>query len=318
MCKPQNSNGTSSSEIVRDIPLACSNELAAVEFFEKRRWADTPCCPRCGDVEVYKMTDRQTGERNKRFLWRCKGCKQQFTVRIGTVLEDSRVPFRHWAMTFWLACSSKKGVSAKQIERMTGLSYKSALFLLHRVRFAMAPANANDGGKLDGTVEIDETYIGGKPRYRSSRNKRGPAGKQPVVGMVERDGRVRARVAPDVTAATLKAAVREHVEKSANLMTDEHASYKGLHTEFASHQFVAHARREYVRGDVSTNAIESFWAVLKRGIYGTYHNVSRKHLQRYLDEFEFRYNTRKMDDGERTAAAIDGAVGKRLAYSDNV
>lgn len=311
----ESKSGVRKSEIVRHIPLACTSEPAAVEFMEKQRWGDAPACPHCESTTVYKMIDRKTGARNKRYLWKCKSCMKQFNVRICTVLEESRIPIRHWCMAFWLACSSKKGCAAKQIQRMTGLSYKSSLFMMHRIRFAMAPVNAADGGKLTGVVEIDEHYIGGKPRYRSPHNPRGAFGKQAVVGMVERGGRVRARVAADVTANTLKAAVREHVEKSAHLMTDEHASYVGLGSEFASHQVVAHARREYVRGDVTTNSIEGFWAILKRGIYGVYHNVSRRRLQRYLDEFEFRYNSRKLDDGQRTLLAIRGAVGKRLAYS---
>jgi len=168
MAKDQSKPGISDDEVVRDIPLACSNERAAIEFFERRRWGDEPCCPHCGDTNVYEMTHRKTGERNARYLWRCKsdGCRKQFTVRIGTVMAESRIPLRHWCMALWLACSSKKGCVAKQIQRMTGLTYKSALFLMHRIRFAMAPVNENDGGKMMGTVEADETYVGGKPRSR--------------------------------------------------------------------------------------------------------------------------------------------------------
>ena len=314
------------SEIVASIPLACADERAAVEFLETQRWGDCPGCPRCGDTDIYQMKDAKTGERNRRFLWRCRGCKQQFTVRIGTVFEDSRIPLRHWCFALWAACSSKKGVSALQIKRQTGLTYKSALYLLHRIRWAMAPFNAQDGGKLRGVVEVDETFVGGKPRYREARIPKffrrekmknpGYQRKQPVFGAMERGGRVRARVIPDVTGATLRAAVEEHVHKSARLMTDENTGYIAIGREYADHQTVGHSRREYVRGDVTTNSIESFWAILKRGINGVYHNVSRKHLQRYLDEFEFRYNTRHVDDGERTRLAIQGAVGKRLRYSE--
>lgn len=195
----QSKNGVSESEIIRDIPLACSNEQAAVEFIVKQRWAGKPQCPHCDSDDVDKMVARKTDERNHRFLWRCKDCKKQYTVRIGTVLEDSRVPVRHWCIAFWLSGSSKKGCSAKQMQRMTGLSYKSALFLMHRIQFAMAPVNEIGGGKIDGTVKVDETYIGGKPRYRSSSNKRGTANKQPVVDMIERSGRVKARIVPNAT-----------------------------------------------------------------------------------------------------------------------
>src|SRR3989440_1376102 len=148
------------SEIVAALPAACSDELTAVEFIERQRWGDEPACPRCGDTDVYQMRGRD-GQRNKRFLWLCRGCGDQFTVRIGTVFEDSRIPLRHWCYAFWAACASKKGVSAMQIKRMTGLSYKSALFLMHRIRFAMAE-NYGEQALLDGTVEVDETYVGGR------------------------------------------------------------------------------------------------------------------------------------------------------------
>ena len=153
MARNQRKNGESKSEVIRALPLACQNETAAVEFMESMRWGDEPCCPRCGDVDVYKMIDRKTGERNKRFLWRCKGCNQQFTVRVGTVMEDSRIPLRHWCFAYWRAATSKKGVSALEIRRQTGLSYKSALFLMHRIRFAMAPTDGEP--KLTGTVKVD-------------------------------------------------------------------------------------------------------------------------------------------------------------------
>src|SRR5277367_4092513 len=153
------------SETVAAIPLACSNELAAVEFLEKQRWGNTPACMKCGSVEVYKMKDAKTGERNKRFLWRCRDCKEQYTVRIGTVYEESRLPMRHWAYAFWRACTSKKGVSALEIKRHCQISYKSALFLMNRIRFAMAPSG--DQPKLTGIVEADETFVGPrKPRHK--------------------------------------------------------------------------------------------------------------------------------------------------------
>src|SRR5437773_3490200 len=154
----------SKSEVVEQIPLACSDELAAVEFLEAQRWGNTPACVHCGSVDVYKMTDAKTGERSRRYLWRCRDCKQQFTVRVGTVYEESRIELRHWCYAFWRSCTSKKGVSAREIQRHTQLSYKSALFLLHRIRFAMAP-DPPTTPKLSGIVEADETYVGGKPRY---------------------------------------------------------------------------------------------------------------------------------------------------------
>ncbi len=317
------------SEIVTAIPAACASEKAAVEFLEAMRgWDQQPCCPRCGDTAVYQMKDSKTGERNRRYLWRCRSCTKQYTVRIGTVFEDSRIPLQHWCYAFWAACASKKGVSALQIKRQTGVTYKSALFMMHRIRFAMAPT---DGGpKLSGIVEADETYVGGKPRYRlpripepfrnfTSNSETIRDRKTPVFAAVERGGQVRARVMPEVTALNLKAAIKEHIDLSSTLMTDEHPGYITVGKEFkGGHERIAHKNRVYVRGNVTTNTIESFFAILKRGINGTFHNVSRKHLQRYLDEFEFRYNHRNVDDGERLKACIKGAEGKRLMYREPV
>ena len=311
----------SKSNVIEDMPLACSNELAAVEFFEKQRWGNDPCCVHCGSVNVYKMEgfDVVNGQlqrvRNKRFLWRCKDCKKQYTVRIGTVYEESRIELRHWAYAFWRACTSKKGVSALEIKRQCQISYKSALFLMNRIRFAMAPDP--DSPKLDGIVECDETYIGPrKPRYIRL-GKRGPREdipKTPVFVAVERQGRIRRRILPDVTGETLKQAVREEVDRRAVLLTDEAYAYRGLGAEFQEHATVNHSTREYARGPVHTNTAESSHALVKRGIVGIYHNVSREYLHRYLWQYDFLWNNREMNDGERTIAAIKGAEGKRLMY----
>jgi len=187
-------------EVIKALPLACFNEGAAVVFLEELRWGNDLCCPNCGSVNVYQMRDRKSGEREKHYRWRCRDCKtaeqkgDQFSVRTGTVMEESRIPLRHWCWAFWQLCSSRKGMSAKQIQRQTGLSYKSALFLLHRVRFGMVDM---EGVKLSGTVEADETYVGGKPRRGSGvKSKQGRGTKKtPVVGMVERGGKVRTQVA---------------------------------------------------------------------------------------------------------------------------
>ncbi|MFY9950012.1 MAG: IS1595 family transposase [Candidatus Sulfotelmatobacter sp.] len=202
------------SKTVEDIPLACSNELTAVEFLEKQRWGNTPACVKCGSVEVYKMKDAKTGERNSRYLWRCRDCKEQYTVRIGTVYEESRIELRHWCYAFWRACTSKKGVSALEIKRHCQISYKSALFLMNRIRFAMAPESNNP--KLAGIVEADETYIGARrPRYRGTALKSGRGtSKTAVFVAVERNGQLRRRIIPDVTGHTLKTALREEVKPS--------------------------------------------------------------------------------------------------------
>ncbi len=320
------------SETIKRIPMACADEGAAVEFLEAMRWDGEAACPRCGDEDVYQMKNRQTGERNKRFLWRCRGCSRQFTVRIGTVMEESRIPLRHWCFAFWAACSSKKGVSALQIRRQTGLSYKSALFLMHRIRWAMAD---NSTGPLTGDVEVDETYVGGKPRYPAKpspedqaatgrKHKLGPAPdfkdrKIPVIALVQRNGQARAYVPTDVKGHNLKNVIRQNVDTSATIHTDQARGYQGIGAEFdGGHHTVNHSIDEYARWEdgmlVTTNTVEGFFSLLKRGVIGTFHNVSRKHLHRYVSEFEFRWNTRKMDDGARIRAAIRGADGKRLMY----
>lgn len=304
----------SESPIVDEIPVACSDELAAVEFFEKQRWGDCPCCVHCGSVAVYKMMDRATGERNKRFLWRCNDCGKQYTVRIGTVYEESRLPMRHWAYAFWRASTSKKGVAALELKRQLQISYKSALFLMNRIRFAMAP-DIESAPKLSGTVECDEVYIGGKPRPGTGPHKRGRGTKKtPVFVAVERSGQIRRRVVANVTGETLKGAIRELVDSKAKLMTDENNAYNGLSPEFASHDTVCHGTGEYVRGDIHTNTAESSNALVKRGIMGIYHNVSKEYLHRYLWQFDFVWNARGLNDGERTIAAIKSAEGKRLIY----
>ncbi|MBX3351343.1 MAG: IS1595 family transposase [Phycisphaeraceae bacterium] len=291
--------GENKSSTTREIPLACADELAAVEFMEKRRWGDCPACPHCGSSAFYKMTDRATGERNARFLWRCRDCKKQYTVRIGTIFEDSRIPLRHWCFAFWAACASKKGVSAKQIQRQTGLSYKSALFMMHRIRFTMA--DGPNPGKLGGTVEVDETYMGGKPRYRGPNTPRGGATPRPIVmAIVQRGGAVRPKVIPTITADNLLPEIMRHVDPTARVITDENRCYTDVRMVVSGgHEHVKHSAREYVRKgtDIHTNTVEGFFGNLKRGIYGTFHAVSRKHLQAYLDEFAFRYSTRALEDG---------------------
>lgn len=214
--------GENKSEVIRDMPAACSDERTAVEFMERMRWAGSPCCPHCGDTDVYAMKDRKTGERNRDHRWRCRGCGKLYTVRTGTVMEESRIPVRHWCYAFWRACTSKKGVSALEIQRHTGLSYKSALFLMHRIRWAMAPTQ--DGPKLNGTIEADETFVGGKPRHRlpQSKHLRGnqksnyetrKERKSAVFAAVQRNGQARCRVLPNVTSGNLSARSRPRAHR---------------------------------------------------------------------------------------------------------
>src|SRR5947209_3692279 len=302
----------SKSAVVRAIPIACSDESAAVEFLEKQRWGDTPGCVYCGSVNAYKMLDAKTGQRNKRFLWRCRDCKKQYTVRIGTVYEESRLPLRHWCYAFWRAATSKKGVAALEIQRQCQISYKSALFLMNRIRFAMAD---DDSPKLEGTVELDEMYVGArKPRYKGTSKRGRGTSKTPVFVAVERGGDIRRRVVANVTTEAIEAAIRKEVDRRAHLMSDEFSSYRKIGPEYASHQTVCHATKEYARGDVHVNTAESSHALVKRGIIGIHHNVSDEYLHRYLWHYDFLWNNRKLNDGERTILAVQSSEGKRLMY----
>jgi transposase-like protein len=314
--KVQN-RSTKDDPIIAALPVACSDEKAAVEFMEAQRWGDHPACPRCGDLDVYQMKDAKTGERQANFRWRCHGCKDQFTVRIGTVFEDSRIPLRHWCYAFWRSATSKKGISALEIHRQTGLSYKSSLFMLHRIRFAM---HEQDIEPLKGDVEVDEVYIGGAPRRIQGTRRTIRKEKTAVMGLKERGGKIRPRIVADVTAKSLKEVINANVDKSARILTDDWSGYRSLGKDGWKHESVRHSPPifEYVRGDVHTNSVEGFFGMLRRGLDGIYHSVSKKHLHRYLSEFEFRHNHRELDDGQRTVAAIRAANNKRLTYAEQV
>lgn len=302
---------------------AAQDETKAVEFLEAQRWGSDPACPRCGDTSVYRMRSKD-GQREKNYRWRCRGCKKMYSVRTGLVFEESRLPLRVWVHAFWRACSSKKGVSALQISRECEISYKSALFLMHRIRFAMA-TDPGSVPKLTGTVEADETYVGGKPRHHVSHKDPKSheklsalrAKKAPVFAVVQRGGQVRATTVTAVNKENLDASMRDLVDiENARLITDEAQLYTGIGKEFTGgHETVNHGRNEYVRGDVYTNTVEGFFSLLKRGVYGTFHSVSKRHLHRYVSEFEFRYNTRHLDDGERVVEALRKGEGRRLLYA---
>ncbi len=301
---------------IAELPLACTDESVAVDFIERQRWGEHPTCAWCLSTDVYKMADAETGERNKRFLWRCRTCKRQYTVRVGTVLEDSRIPLRHWCFAFWRASTSKKGVAALEIQRQTGLSYKSCLFLLYRIRFAMKP-EGESAEKMLGDVEVDECFVGGKPRFRGADDAWSK--KTPVLGILNRGGRVRCRTIERVSAVGLKRAINEVVDRRSRLLTDELKAYRAIGAEFeGGHETVSHGVQEYVRGDVTTNTVEGFFATIKRGINGIYHHVSKHRLPLYLAEYEFRYNHRDVCDGERVTAAIRATRGKKLFYREPV
>src|SRR5258708_17860832 len=320
--KVQNQS-TKDDEIIGALPKACYDEKAAVEFIEKQRWGGNPFCPICGSYNVYQMMNsKNPKERQKNFRWRCreKLCKAQYTVRKGTVLEDSAIDLQHWCYAFWRAATSKKGVSALEIKRHTRLCYKSSLFLLHRIRYAMADtAFAPLGGKGK-TVEADETYFGtekGKTRPGKRSGAAMPAMNK-IVSLVERGtGRVRSNHVPSVTGENLKRILQEQIDNESTVYTDASPRYNQLKRShgFAAYQHVAHSRGEYVRGDAHTNTIEAYFSILKRGLTGIYHNVSTAHLHRYLAEFDFRYTNRELSDGQRTALAIKQSEGKRLMYA---
>jgi transposase-like protein len=293
-----------------------TDPMVAASYLESIRWPDGPVCPHCGvqDPKHYLLKSET------RKLWKCRACRKQFTVTVGTIFEGSHIPLQKWLLAFYLLCSSKKGMSAHQLHRMLGVTYKSAWFMAHRIRYAMEqPPFARP---LEGVVEADETYVGGKERNRKRQDKQKKTGrgtdKTPVVALVERGGEVRSFRMANVTGLELKGAIRRNVSREARIMTDSFKSYRGLSKEFASHEYVSHSDGEYVRGDVHTNTAENYFSILKRGVNGTYHHVSEAHLPRYLAEFDFRYNNRialGVTDAERTRRALAGVVGKRLTYA---
>lgn len=305
------------SPILSALRVAANSEADAVRFLEQQRWGDAPACPRCGDANVYLMTNAN-GERNKDYRWRCRGCKQMFSVRTGTIFEESRLPLRVWVFAFWSACAHKKGISALQLSRQMEITHKSALFVLRRIRHGLGSENAP---KLTGTVEADETYIGGKPRFGKRAHYRGLNDKAAVVGMVQRGGDVRFRLMDRITSNRLSEVIAENADLTCRLITDEHMGYRRVGTAFhGGHESVNHTAKEYVRRetDVHSNTIEGVFSLIKRGVMGTFHSISRKHIPNYLNEFEFRWNTRKLDDGQRVAAAIKQVDGKRLMYRESV
>ncbi|MFH1116905.1 MAG: IS1595 family transposase [Pseudomonadota bacterium] len=294
-------------------------EEQAREYIESILWPDGPVCPHCGSVGAWRIE----GASVRAGLYKCQECREPFTVTVGTVMHSSHISIRQWVIAFHLMCSSKKGVSALQLQRNLGLgSYRSAWHLSHRIRFSMSEDPLLK--MLRGTVEVDETYVGGKPRkeIKGSNGEEKPKSKRgrgtdkvPVMALVERNGRAVSRPIEHVDAKTLKGAIKEICHKDSCIMTDEWASYTGIGNDFnGGHEVVNHGNGEFKRGNASTNTVESYFALLKRGVHGIFHHVSKHHLHRYCDEFSFRWNNRKVNDGERTVEAISGAQGKRLAY----
>jgi transposase-like protein len=298
--------------------VSAFTEDQAREAIETILWPNGPVCPHCGAVE--NLT-RLQGKAHRPGLFECNNCHEQFTVTVGTIFEDSHIPLRKWLMAFALLCSAKKGISALQLQRELDLgSYRTAWHLAHRIRHAMSQEPL--AGLLKGTVEADEAYIGGKPRPEFGGERKGTRGrgtkKASVMALVERGGRAHVRKVERVDGKTLKAAIRENVDRSARIVTDEYQVYSGIGAEFdGGHERVNHCTGEFARGDVHTNTAESYFALLKRGVMGSFHHVSKEHLDRCCDEFSFRWNTRKISDAERTEIAIRQTEGKRLTYKDS-
>jgi len=281
----------------------------AREYLEAIRWPNGPICPHCGVVGGHYSI---TGKSARPGLYKCKDCREQFTVTVGTVFERSKIKLNVWLQAVFLLCSSKKGMSSHQLHRILGITYKTAWFMTHRIREAMA--NGTFSGPLGsggGIVEADETYWGNNEKVRVTGNRRH---KMKVFSLVERNGDVRSFHVANVTGKTLGPILHSQVAKKAHLMTDEAPVYGKPGKEFASHNVVNHMRREYSRGIASTNTVEGYFSILKRGLIGTYHHVAEEHLQRYVSEFDFRYNNRKVTDQERTVNALRGIGGKRLTY----
>lgn len=288
------------------------DEATAREYLEGRLWPNGAICPEC------KTSDRITTRKNG--FYRCNSCKFDFTVRTGTIFGRSHVPLHKWVYAMYLLVTARKGISSMQLAKEIGVSQQTAWFMLGRLREACG--DGDDINRLSGVVEVDEGFIGGKEinKHESKKRRmgRGPVGKIAVLGMRERGGRTFAKVIPNRTIQTIQGAIHEHVEVGSQLYTDEHVAYTDLDGLFFKHDTVNHSTGEYARGPISTNSIESVWAVLKRGLHGVYHHASAKHLGRYVDEFTFRLNEGNVANHtlSRLDSFVDRIVGKRITYKE--
>jgi len=282
----------------------------AREYLETTRWPDGPVCPHCGNTEkVYQLQ----GEKTRAGVYKCAACRKQFTVTVNTLFQGSHVPLNKWLMAVYLLCSSKKGISSHQLHRMLGVTYKTAWFMTHRIREAMKDTEKGTFGGDGNTVEVDETFIGNaKQKHPKSR---GYEHKHKILSLVERGGRSRSMVVDNLKAKTLLPIIQEQVAADSRIMTDEATQYQNLNNLFTDHQIVRHSVGEYVRGEAYTNTIEGFFNIFKRGMKGIYQHCGKRHLPRYLAEFDFRYSNRGVDDAERAMIALKGIGGKRLLYT---
>jgi len=313
-------NGANKSQKGQAVPNFTESE--ALAYFEKMRWPEGPACINCGSADgVYRLQGKST----RPGLLKCRECKAQFSVTVDTVMEDTHLPLSLWAKAFHLMASSKKGISALQMQRQLGIgSYRTAWHLCHRIRYAME-ADIKPG-MLKGQVQVDETWVGGKYRVGSGEDRKSQfENKTPVVALVETNGNVRSKPLERVDHTTLRAALTEVVDPSSQIVTDDHSAYPVAVGCFdGGHETVNHSKEEYWRKQwnektggveiITTNTAESYFSLLKRGIIGSFHHVSKKHLHRYCAEFDFRWNGIEMMDSQRRDAAVRGGEGKRLFY----
>jgi transposase-like protein len=300
-----------------------ADEASAYEFLEELRWNGNPVCPHCGVVGGhYFLKPRgrgrrtRTGKVTQRRVWKCRDCRRQFTVLVGTIFHRTKVPVRTWVLVLADMIAAKNGMSAREIERKYGVTPRTAWFIAHRIREAMKAPEFRDKFS-GGTVIADETWIGGRPhnRHKGDPRRHGPSTMTPVVSLLSRqEGEVRSKVVPNVRRETLRSAIRAQVDlPNTTLHTDNAMAYTRIGWQARAHESVNHGMSEYVRGDVTTNHAEGYFSQLKRSIDGTHHHVSIEHLPRYLAEFDFRYSTRQMSDGQRLVTLL-GRAGRRLTY----
>lgn len=286
----------------------------AREYLEAQVWPNGPICPHCGVIGKHWL---MKGKSTRPGLLKCADCREPFTVTVGTVFERSKIPLNKWLLAVYLLCSSKKGMSSHQLHRTLGVTYKTAWFMTHRIRKAMETRNREPMGGSGKVVEADETYWGRTEAAKSAKRITGGDQKMKIFTLIERGGDARSFHVPAVTGKTLAPILRSQVATDTHLMTDEARTYINVGKEFAQHSTVNHGDKEYARGIAHVNSAESFFNILKRGLIGTYHHVGEQHLQKYVSEFDFRYNHRAklgVTDAERADKALKGIAGKRLTY----